>query len=161
MSCRTQRFLAVSSTNVYSSILFLFPNFPDSASKPLCRWFKYILIPALFASVKFRNSLSNALCLIGFAVLYYDVRFCFFWSMHLYFKRYVGQQLNCPGWRNKCMTAALQIDCIEESFTPASSFQGFQICPDILFLQLTVVKGIIRYNVDYRCISCCSNILNN
>ena len=45
---------------------------------------------------------------------------------------------------------------VKENFTPPSSFQRFQICPDIVFLQLTFVNCIIRYTVDYRCITCCS-----
>ena len=45
---------------------------------------------------------------------------------------------------------------VNENFTPPSSFQRFQICPDIVFLQLTFVNCIMHYTVDYRCITCCS-----
>ena len=37
---------------------------------------------------------------------------------------------------------------VKENFTPPSSFPLFQICPDIVFLQLTFVNCIIRYTVD-------------
>ena len=50
---------------------------------------------------------------------------------------------------------------IKENFTPPSSFQRFQISPDIVFfLQLTFAYRIIRYTVDYRCITC-AQFLNN
>ena len=44
---------------------------------------------------------------------------------------------------------------VKEIFTPPSSFQRFQICPDIVFLQF-VCDLYYRYTVDYRCITCCS-----
>ena len=50
---------------------------------------------------------------------------------------------------------------VKENFTPPSSFQRFQICPDIVFLQLTFVNCIIRYTVEYRCITYCSITLDN
>ena len=45
---------------------------------------------------------------------------------------------------------------VKENFTPPSSFQRFQICPDSVFLLLTFVNCIIHYTADYRCITCCS-----
>ena len=48
---------------------------------------------------------------------------------------------------------------VKENFTPPSSFQRFQICSDIVFLQLTFVNCIIHYTVDYRCITWYSFLL--
>ena len=50
---------------------------------------------------------------------------------------------------------------VKENFTPPSSFQRFQICPDIVFLQLIFVNCIIRYTVECPCITCCSISLSN
>ena len=49
----------------------------------------------------------------------------------------------------------------KENFTPPNSFQRFQICPNITFLQLNFVNCIIRHNVDYRCSTCCLIKSNN
>ena len=45
---------------------------------------------------------------------------------------------------------------VRDNLTPPRSFQRFQICRDIVFLQLIFVNCIIRYTVDYRCTNCYS-----
>ena len=50
---------------------------------------------------------------------------------------------------------------VKENFTPPTSVQRFQICPDIVFVQLTFVNCIIRYTIACRCITCCSYTPDN
>ena len=42
---------------------------------------------------------------------------------------------------------------VKENFTPPRSFQRSQICPDIVFLQLTFVNCIIRCTLECCCIT--------
>ena len=49
----------------------------------------------------------------------------------------------------------------KKNFTPPSSIQRFQICPDNITLQLTLLNCIIDYTVEYRCFTCYSIISNN
>ena len=73
----------------------------------------------------------------------------------------IGQQFafNCPGRRTKCYGCS-PIK-VKENFTQPRTFQRFQICPDIVFLQLFFVNCFIRYTVEYRCITCFSILLDN
>ena len=105
---------------------------------------------------EFHSHLS--ICLTGVALLIRLILFgwCLRHSLHQ-----IGQQFafHCPGRRTKC-NGCSPIK-VKENFTPPSSVQWFQICPDIVFLQLTFVNCIIRYAVEYRCITCCSITLDN
>ena len=97
--------------------------------------------------------LHSSVRLAGLLVLICLILFgwCFRHSLHQ-----IGQQFafHRPARRTKC-NGCFPIK-VKENFTPPSSFQRFQICPDIVFLQLTFVNCIISYTVEYRCITCFS-----
>ena len=99
-----------------------------------------------------------SLCLTGVALL---IRLILFGWCLWHFLHQIGQKsaLHCPGQRTKC-NGCSPIK-VKENFTPPSSFQRFQICPDIVFSQLTFVKCIVRYAVDYRFITSYSIPLDN
>ena len=61
---------------------------------------------------------------------------------------------------SKCVTAALLSKSRKTLHRPVR-FSGFRSVLILCFLQLTFVNCIIRYTVDYRCITCCSTTPNN
>ena len=101
-----------------------------------------------------------SLCLTGVALLICLILFgeCLWHSPHQ-----IGQQFasHRPRWRTKCNGwSPIKVYTSQfvsaEKFTPSSSFQRNQICPDFVFLQLNFVRCVIHYTVDYCCIFYCS-----
>ena len=102
------------------------------------------------------SRVRTSISLLNFTLLFASLAFClirliFFGGCLRHSLHQIVQQFafHCPGrWINCSGCSPIKV---KENFTPPSSFQRFQIFPDILFLQLTFLNRIIRYTVDDRC----------